>query len=210
MSDTVVYGDISATGNDHQDLLHCVVVFFNSGSVSVGTYCRKAQYLLMKLCQITKTEWRSYTIYRSSNGCCSTILYTSDGCGKYSKIELVHKFVGSRTLRGISQVANSVLLTDKWLSDAKSVTVTYTTNCGDFSCTRSIYSFNSSSNSKSIALFTFTMSDVTTGMKKLFNHMRVSPKQCIADPIKITKCVVVSSSEEISGTMPVDILDVIK
>lgn len=210
MSDTVVYGDISATGNDHQDLLHCVVIFFNSGSVSVGTYCRKAQYLLMKLCQITKTEWRSYTIYRSSNGCCSTILYTSDGCGKYSKIELVHKFVGSRTLRGISQVVNSVLLTDKWLSDTRSITVTYATDCGEFSCTRNIYKCSSSRNSVSMALFTFTMSDVTAGMRKLFNNMRASPKQRMIDSIKITKCVVVSSSEEISDTMPVDILDVIK
>ena len=100
-----------------QDLKHefkatdVIEQFFpRNSNISMGTFARKAPFLMMKLAEITNKSWNSYTYYRPSSGRCETILSNDDGY-----VIIKHAFVNNGNLRNTKNVVDSVFVKDRWV-----------------------------------------------------------------------------------------------
>ena len=184
--------------NVSEEAMRVFKEFFPNPSVSMGTFGRKATFLLMMLSRVTNTRWASYTIYRDMHARCETILYSPTGL-----FHITHTRINEGNLSGVKAVIKSLFEKDKLCKKPYTQYVVHaTTNAGSYQIEKTRYADNY--NYQTCILYSLVVTpDESSGILSwLF-------KRKIPDLLRLKKVDLIYSDNKLhdSGPMGIDLLN---
>lgn len=113
--------------------------FFGDKAVTVGSFSRKAPFLLLKLVELTNRRWKIFSWYNQPTDRCTSELSCDDG----TVVVIEHSSTCSGSLKSVTTLISRIFLAEKWSKSSKrsyTATIELTTLNGRYTYVKTRYS----------------------------------------------------------------------